>query len=147
MGWHGLTAGVTLFSNRTSTFCWFNCGMHLIMEMIKNENIQNQSYNDIPDEDKDMISADFSLPDIVSALVFRDSGTKVSYKRWSLLTFYSTHAIMYVLPKVNPEPIIKKVAMTYLGVHPYVLYLFMREQQEIETFLEIFLQSESLLLL
>ena len=64
-----------------------------------------------------------------------------------LLTFYSTHAIMYVLPKVNPEPIIKKVAMTYLGVHPYVLYLFMREQQEIETFLEIFLQSESLLLL
>ena len=51
-----------------------------------------------------------------------------------------------VSSKVNPEPIIKKIAVTYLGVHPYVLYLFMSEQQEIETFLEIFLQSKSLLL-
>ena len=40
---------------------------------------------------------------------------------------------------VNPEAIIEKIAATYLNVHPYVLHIFMSEQQEAESLLDIFL--------
>ena len=78
MGAHGLTAGITLFSNRTSTFCWFNSGIQLIMEMIRNGDVTCPAYNAIPAEDKDMVCADFPLPEIVSALIFRENGNRVS---------------------------------------------------------------------
>ena len=48
------------------------------MEMIRNGDVTCPAYNAIPAEDKDMVCADFPLPEIVSALIFRENGNRVS---------------------------------------------------------------------
>ena len=105
--------GITLFTNQPSTFCWFNALFQLILEMQRASRRFSPAFQRV---DRADVTVEYTLDIISSCLVTRENG-KI----------------------INPTSIIEKIAMLYMNVHPYVVPLFLSEQQEAESFLDCFL--------